>query len=363
MASPLALRRRRSSRLPGPRRVTGVLRAVVLGLALAVLVPALPASAAPGDQPQTSAEAAALVAATGHELEEVTERFNEAREQLEAQQAAAQQANAALEQAQAQLAQAQQAVRGVARSAYTSEGMSTFSAMMSSGSADEFVNRMGILQMVAGHQNELLDTAAAAGVSAGQARAAAVQAAATAQETYDSVAAQQADLEARIGDFRALHDRLSAEERAAAVAAAPAAHSERASRVERTDEEPLSTSVTAGSSAAQVIVDTALSQRGKPYIWAAEGPGSYDCSGLVVYAFRAAGIGVPHSSRMQSQMGTPVSRSALQPGDLVFFYSPVSHVGIYIGNGQMVHAPTFGDVVKIAGVDSMGGYSHGMRLA
>jgi cell wall-associated NlpC family hydrolase len=120
--------------------------------------------------------------------------------------------------------------------------------------------------------------------------------------------------------------------------------------------------VAASSSAAQTVVDTALAQQGKPYVWAAEGPGSYDCSGLVLYAFAAAGISVPHSSRMQSQMGSPVSRSQLQPGDLVFFYSPVSHVGIYIGGGQMVHAPTFGDVVRIAGVDDMGGYSHAMRL-
>ena len=359
MASPLALppRDRR------PSRGTAALRAIVLALALAVLVPALPASATPGEQPQTSVEAAALVAAKGHELEVVTERFLDAREQLKAHQAAAQQASAVLEQAQAQLGRAQQAVRGVARSAYTGEGMSTFAAMVTSGSADEFVNRVGLLQMVAGHQNELLESAAAAGVGAAQARAAAEQAAATAQETFDRVAAQQADLEAQIADYRAVYDRLSAEERAAAVAAAPAAHEGQASRVERTDDEPLSTTVTAGSAAAQVVVDTALAQRGKPYVWAAEGPGSYDCSGLVMYAFAAAGIGVPHSSRMQSQMGSPVSRSQLQPGDLVFFYDPVSHVGIYIGNGQMVHAPTFGDVVRIADVDRMWGYNSARRIA
>ena len=96
-----------------------------------------------------------------------------------------------------------------------------------------------------------------------------------------------------------------------------------------------------------------MAQRGKPYVWAAAGPGSFDCSGLTMYAYAAAGVSLPHSSRMQSQMGQPVSRDQLQPGDLVFFYSPVSHVGIYIGNGQMVHAPTSGDVVKVASVDSM----------
>ena len=70
------------------------------------------------------------------------------------------------------------------------------------------------------------------------------------------------------------------------------------------------------------------------------GPGAFDCSGLALYAFSAAGISCRTRPLMQSRMGTPVSRADLRPGDLVFFYSPVSHVGIYIGNGQIVHAPT-----------------------
>jgi cell wall-associated NlpC family hydrolase len=360
MASPLA-HDRAPAPLPARRRLRhGVL---VLAAVLGVLVPGLPASAEPGDAPQTSDEAAALVAAKGHELEQVTERFNEAREQLRAQQAAAQQAAKQLEAARVELGKAQQGIRGVARSAFTGEGLSGFAALMTSESADEFVDRIGVLQMVAGHQNELLDRAAAAGVTAAQAQTVAQESAAAAQRTYDDVTAQQADLEAQIADYRAVYDRLSAQEQQAALAASAAAHGERASRDDRTDTEPLSTAVVASSQTAQVVVDTAMAQRGKPYVWAAAGPGSYDCSGLVQYAFAAAGIGVPHSSRMQAQMGTPVSRSELQPGDLVFFYSPVSHVGIYIGGGNMVHAPTFGDVVKVAGVDAMGGYSHAMRIS
>jgi len=350
MATPLAQ--------PRPRR-SFRRAALVLAAVLGVLVPALPSSA---EEPQTSAEAAALVAAKGHELEAVTEQFNEAREKLKAQQAAAQKAAKQLKKAQATLAKTQKAVRGIARSAYTGEGLSTFSAMMTSNSADQFVDRMGVLQMVAGHQNELLDVAAAANVTAAKARSTAEHAAGAAQQTYDKVAAQQAALEDQIADYRALYDQLSAQEQQAAVAAA--AHSDdRASRDDRSDSEPFSTSVVAGSQAAQIAVDTAMAQRGKPYVWAAEGPGSFDCSGLMLYAYAAAGISLPHSSAMQSQMGTPVSRSELQPGDLVFFYSPVSHVGMYIGNGQMVHAPTFGDVVKVADVDDMGSYSHAMRIA
>jgi cell wall-associated NlpC family hydrolase len=120
--------------------------------------------------------------------------------------------------------------------------------------------------------------------------------------------------------------------------------------------------VVAQTAAAQVAVNTALAQQGKPYVWAGAGPNSFDCSGLVQYAYAAAGFQLPHSSRMQSTIGTPVSRANLQPGDLVFFYAPVSHVGIYIGNNLMVHAPTSGSVVKIVNIDYMGGYNSARRL-
>src|SRR3954467_13507176 len=119
----------------------------------------------------------------------------------------------------------------------------------------------------------------------------------------------------------------------------------------------------ASGSAAQAAVNTALAQLGDRYAWAGAGPNSFDCSGLTQFAYQAAGISLPHSSRAQSTMGAPVSRGALQPGDLVFFYSPVSHVGIYIGNGQIVHARSAGDVVKITDLAHMPGFATARRLA
>jgi cell wall-associated NlpC family hydrolase len=119
----------------------------------------------------------------------------------------------------------------------------------------------------------------------------------------------------------------------------------------------------ASTHAAQVAIDTALAQRGKPYVWAGSGPNSFDCSGLTSFAYKAAGINLPRTSKAQATVGTPVARAALKPGDLVFFYSPISHVGIYIGNGQMVHAPTSGDVVKVTNVSAMGHFAGARRLA
>jgi cell wall-associated NlpC family hydrolase len=94
----------------------------------------------------------------------------------------------------------------------------------------------------------------------------------------------------------------------------------------------------------------------------AAGPDRYDCSGLTRYAYRAAGIELPHSSRSQSEMGTPVARADLQPGDLVFFYEPVSHVGIYVGDGQMVDAGSEETGVSQRTVD-MEGYNFARRIA
>jgi cell wall-associated NlpC family hydrolase len=339
-----------------PARRAGLALAAVVG----ILFAGVPAQAAPGD-PSTAAEAAEVVAARGHDLEVITEEFNEARETLLAQHAAAEAAIAQAEQAQAALLAAQDGVVGIARTAYTGESMSTFRALMTSESADEFVGLVSTLSMVADHQNGLLDAAATASVAAAQAQAAAQEAAAQAQAQYDAVAAKQANLEAEIAEYQALYDQLSTAEQQAAIEAHHG--DDRASRDDRSEPAVSSGSIVANSEAAQIAVDTAMAQQGKPYVWAAAGPDSYDCSGLVQYAYAAAGISLPHSSRMQSQMGQQVSRDQLQPGDLVFFYSPVSHVGIYIGGGQMVHAPTFGDVVKVASLDVMGSYSHGTRIA
>ncbi|SDC19571.1 Cell wall-associated hydrolase, NlpC family [Geodermatophilus telluris] len=366
--------------VPGTPATTRSRRRAVLALAGVLgLGAGLAATPAAAEEPTSAAAAADLVAARGHELEVVTERFNEARETLAAQQAAAEAAAATLAEAQAAVDTARRQVVGIARSAYTGESMGSLQALMTSADADEFVNRVTLLQGVAGYQNELLGQAVTATDTATAAQAQAAQTAAEAQRLYDDVAAQQADLEHQIADYQADYARLSAEERRAALEAAAAAHAAEDTRASRDEErsEPAATSAPASSSAsaetttavpagdsgaASTVVATAMAQRGKPYVWAAAGPGSFDCSGLTQYAYRAAGVSLPHSSSMQSKMGTAVSRAQLQPGDLVFFYSPVSHVGIYIGNGQMVHAPTSGDVVKVASVDSMGGYAGARRL-
>jgi cell wall-associated NlpC family hydrolase len=106
------------------------------------------------------------------------------------------------------------------------------------------------------------------------------------------------------------------------------------------------------SSRAGTAVNAALSQRGVPYRYATSKPGvSFDCSGLTKYAWAQAGVYLPHQSRAQYASIPHVAKGAAQPGDLIFFYSPISHVSVYLGGGQHVHAPATGDVVKISSVN------------
>jgi cell wall-associated NlpC family hydrolase len=105
----------------------------------------------------------------------------------------------------------------------------------------------------------------------------------------------------------------------------------------------------------------ALTQRGKPYVWGAAGPDSYDCSGLIVWAFAQEGISLPHYTGSLWNSGMHVSRADLEPGDLVFFFADLSHVGMYVGNGLMIAAPSTGQVVQVQPI--FDGYVGAVRIA
>jgi peptidoglycan DL-endopeptidase CwlO len=98
-------------------------------------------------------------------------------------------------------------------------------------------------------------------------------------------------------------------------------------------------------------VEIAMQYLGVPYVWAGANPSGFDCSGLVMYVYAKLGVDLPHSSRMQYDCGTHVSRSELEPGDLVFFGSPIHHVGMYVGDGNMINAPYTGVTVRIESMD------------
>lgn len=112
-------------------------------------------------------------------------------------------------------------------------------------------------------------------------------------------------------------------------------------------------SADAPNARAEAALAYAYAKLGSPYVWGAAGPDAFDCSGLVQAAYRSAGISLPRTTYAQINAGRRVSRSELQPGDLVFFYSGISHVGIYVGGGQIIHAPNPSAPVRLAPLDLM----------
>jgi cell wall-associated NlpC family hydrolase len=352
-----------ATRLSRTRRRAGV----VLGATAAAcaVLTALPGTASADPSP---AELTQEVADASHQLEVVSEQVNQARTVLEQQQTAVTQADQAAAAADARLHAMDGQIRQLARTAYTTGDVGRVDVLLSSRSAGDLIAQMGTLDAIAGHQTAVVKQVSDAAAAARAARASAQAAAFAAQRTIDEISAEQAQLQSQVADYRRQYDALTAEQQqvvvqrvtgtAVAVTGNPAPAAAAAPLAAAA---PVAAPVAASGSAA-AAVRTALAQVGKPYAWGAAGPGAFDCSGLTQYSWAAAGVALPHSSSAQSRMGTPVPLSALQPGDLVFFYSPVSHVAMYVGGGNIVHASTEGQPVKVVSLASVPGATSARRL-
>ena len=371
-----------------------LLRLLVVGCA--VLVGATltaPVASADPPVPGTASDAARLVAELGRDLEVLQEEQNEAQVALDRFIADAAAATVALGEVNATLVEIDGRMRGVARSAFAGDRLGSFSAILTADSPQEFLDRVNTLEFISGRDGALLTQATQTRNEARSLNDAADVAVAASQAAVAEIATRRADLANQIQTFEDLYAQLSAEEQAAAAAAEAAAAEAAAeaaasqgdpaegdrsegdrsegdaSRDDRTAVEGSDGNgqappgeIAAPSDAARIAVETAYAQLGDRYVFGAGGPDSFDCSGLTSYAYAAAGVNLPHSSRSQSTMGVPVSRSELQPGDLVFAYSPVSHVGIYVGGGQVIHAYSYGSPVSLGSVNMWGAYSGARRI-
>ncbi len=341
-----------------PRPTSPLFRSLSVAGAVALVVglSATGGQAVPGPAdppaPTTSAQAMAQLRAFNEQFEKVTEQYNDARillaKRTAASTAATKKAKAATQAVAAYRAQIKRLVRSETRS----DPFGTFGAMLSSDSPGDFAAQASIIDVVASRRGAVLTEATKASAAAAKADAEAKAATAAAAKLTRELSAKRTDLSARAARSKALFDRLSASERQAYLNSSPHAD-DRASRTQTrppAGDAPVNVPV---SGRAGVAVAAAKSVLGSPYVWAADGPSSFDCSGLTMYAWGRAGVSLPHSSQMQQSSGSRVSLSALQPGDLVFYGSPVHHVALYVGSGQVIHAPQSGDVVRYAPYDMM----------
>src|SRR5215207_678429 len=342
--------------MPRPTSPLFRLLSVTGAVALAVGLSASGGQAVPGTPappaPTTSAQAMAQLRAFNEQFEKVTEQYNDARILLAKRTAASKAATRKAQAAARTVSSYRSQVKRLVRSESRSDPFGAFGAMLSSESPGEFAAQVSLIDVVASRRAAVLTEAAKASAAAAKADGEAKAATAAAAKLTRDLAAKRTELSRRATQSKALFDRLSTAERRAYLDSAPHVE-DRASRTETRPpaaEAPVRVPV---SGRAGTAVAAAKSALGSPYVWAAAGPSSFDCSGLTMWAWAQAGVSLPHSSQMQQSSGQRVSLSALAPGDLVFYGSPVHHVAIYVGAGQIIHAPQSSDVVRYASVDVM----------
>jgi len=229
--------------------------------------------------------------------------------------------------------------------------------LLGSTSFEEFASTWDLLQDMntndAARVVELKQTRAE--LNAAQEELKAAQA--TAKTEYDTMKVRKAAIESQLAERKRLL--VGVESEIAAIVREQEAAANRRAAASR-----VSSSVDYGNptnAPNSDVVRVALTKLGAPYRWAASGPDAFDCSGFTMWCYAQVGVSLPHSSRAQIGVGQRVSRANLQPGDLVFFGSPIHHVGMYVGGGNYIHSPNTGDVVRIQSLGSAGNYAGACR--
>jgi len=328
----------------------------------AVSLPGTSAVAAPTpalQQPAGESDALQKYQKLANKAEKLNEKYLRATEDLEDTQDNLDEANDAVEEAEDDLRTAKQKkeryrekVDRIAGTSFSTGGKFTkMSVLLSGDSSEEFLERSAALNTLSGQKVKTLDGLSEAVDAAKSAKKRAEQGRSDAEDAKDKAVSLLEDIKERKSK---LDDQIDEIEDAASQLSA----SEKAQQQDTGGSVP---NVDAPSDAAETAVNAALGQRGTPYVWGGTTPEGFDCSGLIQWAYKQAGVDLPRTAASQAQAGTPVPRSQLQPGDIVYFYSPVSHDGIYIGDGKMVHAPNSGSVVRVQDVYSEG-YQGAVRV-
>ena len=309
--------------------ISGVLLAVVIGS-----VPSSPAQAEPTiDQVQTKVDR------LYHEAEQASERYNEAKVELDELRKDLDALQADQDRQDSRLATVRQQVQDSIVSQYEGTSLSAVGQAVVSDDPGGFLSQLTTISAYNDIQTQLLDGYAT------ELKALDIRASAT-----DDRRAQITALEEQLAEDKATIDKKLAEAKDQLATLKEEERQELLASRGGSVRLPSSVPVSGRAAAA---VGYALAQVGDSYVYGAAGPSAFDCSGLTMMSWAQAGVGLPHSSSAQFGSGVHVSSGDLQPGDLVFYYSPISHVGIYIGNGLIVHAANPGTGVRVAGVFSM----------
>ncbi|NEB56641.1 glycoside hydrolase [Streptomyces griseus] len=375
------------------RTTTPAVGLTTAALASVTLLSTQSATAAPAEPKPAVEEVRNKVDALYRQAGAATQEYNRAKAASASQRAKVDTLLSDVAKRTEQINEARRALGSYAAAQYRNGGIAPMATFLLAENPQGYFDQSRLMDRATERQQKAVDEVRKQQASAAKQRAEAVESLETLTETQAALASSKKDVQSKLTEARGLLSRLTAEEKArlaelerekeaeakekaARLAARQAAEAkERAAAEEKAREEaakesgggsgPGSGSGTGadpgtGSGAgsgyaakAEKVLAFARAQIGKPYAWGASGPSSYDCSGLTQAAWREAGVDLPRTTWDQVKIGTRVATSDLRPGDLVFFYDDISHVGIYKGDGMMIHAPKPGANVREESIYSM----------
>ncbi|MFI8853897.1 NlpC/P60 family protein [Streptomyces sp. NPDC053499] len=322
-----------------PARVT-VLSAAAAGAA-AVLVPAAPAGAKPDDQP-SAAGLNSRIDRLYEEAEVATEKYNGVAERAGKLREQVANAQDGVARGQAKVNRLRDSLGSLAGAQYRSGGLDPAVALMLTEDPDSYLDKAATLDRIGSRQAARLRQLQSAQRHLAQQRNEAAAKLERLDGLQRSLKQQKKDIQKKLAAARRLLDRLTPEQRANRDGHRPKS----ASGVDLGGAKPSSERAAAAVAAVKSAV-------GRPYAWGAAGPGSFDCSGLTQWAYKQAGTSIPRTSQAQRSAGRQVPLSQARPGDLVIYRDDASHVGMYVGGGQVVHAPHPGAPVRYDPVGMM----------
>ncbi|SEG28401.1 NlpC/P60 family protein [Thermomonospora echinospora] len=302
-------------------------------LAASGLLPAAPGHADP--DPSTK-ELTSQAHKLADRLEQLTERYNGLKVQLSQAQRAAKVAAANAARQEEALESVREKVGSLAATSYMQNGVDPAVALATGGDPQALLDQAATLRYFAEQDGTKV-----------QGLVQAMQAAQRARKSAEDRAEQVTKLRTQLDDQREEVTELYEKIRGKIVKRDPSA---------------LADLPVIGTGKAAQALRYAMGKLGRPYVWGAAGPSTFDCSGLTMWAYKQVGINLPHYTGSQWNAGTHISRSQLKPGDLVFFHSDLHHMGMYVGDGKFIHAPQTGDVVKISPLDGRP-YAGAVRVA
>lgn len=372
----LASHRKPRSRTAKPSTAVGFTTAALAGV---TLLSTQSATAAPSDPKPSIEEVQKKVDDLYRQAGSATQEFNRAKEATAKKR---QEVDRLLDEAAgrtAKLNESRRALGNYAAAQYRTGSVTPTAALMFADSPQAYFDQTQLMDRMTDQQHKAVSEYETERAAAAKQRAEATERLESLTDSQKALSASKQTVQTKLAQARALLSELTAEEKARLAAierqkerearrkAEAKAKAEARAEAERRQRERGTTPDTGTSvpgtgrgtddgtyaARAEQALAFARAQMGKPYVWGATGPSSYDCSGLTAAAWKAAGVHLPRTTWDQVEAGTRVETAGLLPGDLVFFYDDISHVGIYIGDGKMIHAPKPGTNVREESIYSM----------